>query len=67
MQSFQRSVEALDSGAWLSAAGAVIGKYCNSRDPVLILANLESDKMIITKGLQHLQPGDVIQFKVSQG
>lgn len=47
----------------MSVAGGVIGKYCNSRNPVLILANQEADKKVITKDL-NLQVGDVIQFKV---
>ncbi|WAR26097.1 RELN-like protein [Mya arenaria] len=56
------SVEPLDSGVWQTATGGVIGKYCNSRNPVLILANQESDKRVVTKDL-NLKVGDVIQFK----
>jgi len=48
---------------WHTATGGVIGKYCNSRNPVLILANQEADKRVVTKDLR-LKVGDVIQFKV---
>ncbi|XP_045165547.2 reelin-like [Mercenaria mercenaria] len=63
---FNDSVEALDSDVWMTIAGGVIGKYCNSRNPVLILANQEADKKVITKDLK-LQVGDVIQFKINVG
>ena len=48
----------------MTVAGGVIGKYCNSQNPVLILANQDADKKVITKDLK-LNVGDVIQFKVS--
>ncbi|KAL4226959.1 hypothetical protein ACF0H5_014936 [Mactra antiquata] len=63
---FNNSVEPMDSELWLMTAGGVIGKYCNSRNPVLILANQESDKRVVTKDLK-LQKGDVIQFKINVG
>ncbi|XP_052779173.1 reelin-like isoform X2 [Mya arenaria] len=63
---FNGSVEPLDSGVWQTATGGVIGKYCNSRNPVLILANQESDKRVVTKDL-NLKVGDVIQFKINVG
>ena len=60
---FQESVEPLDSKQWMMIGGGVIGKYCNSQNPVLILANQEADKKVVTKDL-NLKEGDVIQFKV---
>ena len=49
---------------WFSTADGVIGKYCNSGNPTLIMANQDHAKYVSTKDLT-LQPGDVIQFKVS--
>ncbi|XP_060574508.1 reelin-like isoform X2 [Ruditapes philippinarum] len=63
---FNGSTEPLDSNMWMTVAGGVIGKYCNSQNPVLILANRDSDKKVITKDL-NLQVGDVIQFKINVG
>ena len=56
-------MDPLHSGVWLTTADGVIGKYCNSGNPTLIMANQEHDKFVLTKDLV-LQPGDVIQFKV---
>ena len=53
----------MTSGEWLTITEGVLGKYCQARDPALILANQENDKYVITKDLD-LQAGDVIQFKV---
>ena len=54
----------MTSGEWLTITEGVLGKYCQARDPALILANQENDKYVITKDLD-LQAGDVIQFKVN--
>ena len=58
-------MDPLDSGLWLTTSDGMIGKYCNSGNPTLIMANQQHDKFIVTKDLV-LQPGDVIQFKVNQ-
>ena len=57
-------MDPLDSGVWFSTADGVIGKYCNSGNPTLIMANQDHAKYVSTKDLI-LQPGDVIQFRVS--
>ena len=59
----QSVTEPLESGQWRTVTEGVIGKYCQSYSPSLIVGNQFSDKYIISKDLD-LSPGDVIQFKV---
>ena len=59
----QSVTEPLESGQWRTVTEGVIGKYCQSYSPSLIIGNQFSDKYIISKDLD-LSPGDVIQFKV---
>lgn len=56
-------MDVLDSGMWSTVTEGVLGKYCQARDPTLILANQENDKFAITHDLD-LEAGDVIQFRV---
>ncbi|KAL3853203.1 hypothetical protein ACJMK2_016762, partial [Sinanodonta woodiana] len=63
---FDNSADPQDSGVWSITSDGVIGKYCQSGNPTLILANQEADKIVMTKDLR-LQPGDIIQFKINVG
>ncbi|KAK3103287.1 hypothetical protein FSP39_018199 [Pinctada imbricata] len=63
---FNDHADVMDSGMWLIVTEGVRGKYCQARDPALILANQENNKYVITKDLD-LEAGDVIQFKINVG
>ncbi|XP_021361182.1 reelin-like [Mizuhopecten yessoensis] len=63
---FNDHLDVLDSQVWSTVTEGVLGKYCQARDPALILANQENDKFAITKDLD-LQTGDVIQFRLNVG
>ncbi|KAL5013759.1 hypothetical protein ScPMuIL_008029 [Solemya velum] len=61
---FDNFVDPLDSGQWMTVTEGVLGKFCQTLDPTLVLGNQKNDKHIITKDL-NLQPTDVIQFKIN--
>lgn len=63
---FNEHLDVLDSNVWSTVTEGVLGKYCQARDPALILANQENDKFAITKDLD-LKAGDVIQFRINVG
>ncbi|KAL8563520.1 hypothetical protein ACOMHN_064345 [Nucella lapillus] len=63
---FDTSSDPLESGQWRTVTDGVVGKYCQSHSPSLILGNQPSDKYVVSKDL-HLSPGDIIQFKINVG
>ncbi|XP_060065663.1 reelin-like [Ylistrum balloti] len=63
---FNDHLDVLDSNMWSTVTEGVLGKYCQARDPALILANQENDKFAITKDLD-LQTGDIVQFRINVG
>ena len=53
----------MQSDQWRMVTEGIVGKYCGSTNPSLVMGNQVNDKFAVTHDV-NLKPGDIIQFWV---